>query len=82
MLSDFGRGTLQRPDGELISMINNDISHTENRPSFFFSHRGTTAVYDFSIFQLSFSKIMKLNIKRSDKHSGLLLFYVLIRADR
>lgn len=52
--------------------------HTENRPSFF-SHRGTTAVYDNSIFQLSFSKIMKVKIKRIDKHSSFLLFYVSIR---
>lgn len=52
--------------------------HTENRPSFF-SHRGTTAVYDNSIFQLSLSKIMKVKIKRIDKHSSFLLFYVSIR---
>lgn len=45
----------------------------------FFSHRGTTAVYDNSIFQLSFSKIMKVKIKRIDKHSSFLLFYVSIR---
>lgn len=78
VLSDFGRGTLQRPDGKLVLWSTMISCHTENRPSFF-SHRGTTAVYDFSIFQLSFSKIMKLEIKRIDKHSSFLLFYVSIR---